>query len=91
MSNSTELLAALKPVADALTKLAANFFVGGSVASSFHGAARSTMDVDIVANIQKADVDAFLELLGDEYYASESVIHDAIERKSCFNMIHEAT
>ena len=91
MSNSTDLLAALKPVADALAKLGANFFVGGSVASSFHGASRSTMDVDIVANIQRADVDAFLRLLGDEYYASESAIHDAIERKSCFNLIHYAT
>jgi hypothetical protein len=66
VSNSTELLAALKPVADALSKLGTNFFVGGSVASSFHGAARSTMDVNIVANIQRANVDAFLRLLGDE-------------------------
>lgn len=91
MSNSTELLAALKPVANALTEVGANFFVGGSVASSYHGASRSTMDVDIVANIQKGDVDAFLRLLGEEYYASESAILDAINRKSCFNLIHYAT
>ena len=91
MSNSNELLAALKPVADALTQLGADYFVGGSVASSFHGASRSTMDVDIVAKIQTTDVDAFLRLLGDEYYASENAIHDAIERKSCFNLIHYAT
>ncbi len=91
MNESNDIIAALKPVADCLTRLNVAFFVGGSVASSYHGAARSTMDVDIVADIGQNDVGALLQDLGEEYYASRPAIIDAIERKLCFNLIHYPT
>ena len=91
MNSSSDLLSALKPVAAALSEIGATFFVGGSVASSYHGASRSTMDVDVVAHITKDDVEPFILRLGDQYYVSQPAILDAIDRKSCFNLIHYAT
>lgn len=51
MSDYDDLVAALSPVSAALTKLGIRHYVAGSVASSLHGASRSTKDVDIVADM----------------------------------------
>jgi len=51
LNDGTDLIAALAPVAAVLNQLGVRFYVGGSVASSFHGAARSTMDVDLVCEL----------------------------------------
>lgn len=52
MSDYDDLVAALAPVSSALRKLGIRHYVSGSVASSFHGATRSTMDVDVVADLE---------------------------------------
>ena len=82
---------ALRPVANAFQRLGIRYYVGGSVASSFHGAMRSTMDVDIVADIVEKDVAPLLNELKDAFYASDVAIHEAVRRRSCFNLIHLAT
>jgi hypothetical protein len=86
-----DLLQALEPVADALSSLGVRFYVGGSVASSYHGALRSTMDVDVVCELQESDASEFLRKLGGDYYVSEPAVRTAIQRKSCFNLIHLPT
>jgi len=86
-----ELLTALVPVAQALERLNVPFYIGGSVASSVHGAARSTLDVDIVADLLPPHAAQLVAALGDEYYADEQSIADAIARRSSFNLIHNAT
>lgn len=91
MSDFDDLVAALSPVSAALTKLGIRHYVGGSVASSFHGASRSTMDVDLVADMTDAHVSEFLKCFGKDFYLSEAAIRDAIRRKSCFNLIHLPT
>ncbi|MFO0943309.1 MAG: hypothetical protein U0930_21450 [Pirellulales bacterium] len=91
MPDTDDLLLALEPVSQALQVLGIRFYVGGSVASSFHGALRSTMDVDLNCELRDAQVSQFLELIGTDYYASETTIRDAIRRKSCFNLIHLPT
>lgn len=91
VSDADDLVLALRPVAQALQSLGVRFYVGGSVASSFHGAVRSTMDVDLVCELAEAEVPMLLSRLGDDYYASEPAIRDAIRRKSCFNLIHLPT
>jgi len=42
MSNVHEISMAVKPVADVLERLGVTYFIGGSVASSAYGIARST-------------------------------------------------
>ena len=50
-----DLLAALEPVVEAFSRLNVAYYVGGSVVSSNYGVARSTLDVDLVADLlQKA-------------------------------------
>ncbi len=91
MDNNEELIAALMPVSDSFRRLGIAFYVGGSVASSYHGAIRSTMDVDLVCELTESHVQPLIEMLGTGYYASETAIREAIRRKSCFNLIHLAT
>ena len=64
MNDGTDLIAALAPVAAVLNQLGVRFYVGGSVASSFHGAARSTMDVDLVCELVAENVPAFVCAFG---------------------------
>lgn len=81
MNSDQGLIAALEPVARTFHSMGIQFYVGGSVASSFHGAARSTMDIDLVADLSFADVDPFVSILvHDGYYVSQTAIKDAITR-----------
>ena len=92
MTPDQGLIEALKPVAGVFQSLGIRFYIGGSVASSFHGAARSTLDVDLVADLRLEDVEPFTHRLGkEEFYVSQSAIEDAINRSSCFNVIHLAS
>jgi hypothetical protein len=91
VSDFDDLVAALSPVSMALKKLNIHHYVGGSVASSFHGASRSTMDVDLVAEMTDAAVSEFLMCFDKDFYVSETAVREAIQRKSCFNLIHLPT
>ncbi len=91
MDSIEDLVSALQTVRATFDSLHIRYFVGGSVASSFHGAMRSTMDVDIVADLSPAHVRPILAAVEDEFYASEPAIRDAIERRSSFNLIHLPT
>jgi hypothetical protein len=57
------MVAALKPVAEALSLLRIPHYVGGSVASSYHGAVRSTMDIDIVVGLSSENIRAAFRAL----------------------------
>lgn len=91
MSELDDLIAALSPVVTALRDLQIRHYIGGSVASSFHGAARSTMDVDLVCELPANRIPEFVSRFGTDYYLSEPAIRDAVRRKSCFNLIHLPT
>lgn len=91
MSDVDDLVAALEPVATALGRLGVGFYVGGSVASTYHGAIRSTMDVDLVCELRAEQVADFVAAFGPECYISEPAVRDAVERRSCFNVIHLPT
>ncbi|MBD3675411.1 MAG: hypothetical protein HUJ26_18000 [Planctomycetaceae bacterium] len=91
MSEHDDLIATLMPVSTAFNQLGVRFCISGSVASSFHGAARSTMDVDLVAEMTEDIVPAFVSYFGNDFYVSESAVREAIGRKGCFNLIHLPT
>lgn len=88
MSEPDDLIEALGPVVTALNNLKIPHYIGGSVASSFHGATRSTMDVDLVCELQEALVPDFLAQIDDRFYVSQSAVQQAVRQKSCFNLIH---
>ena len=67
------------------------YAVVGSLASSVHGVPRSTRDVDIVASLRKADINTFVEALGEDFYIDPGMVREATENHSSFNIIHLAT
>lgn len=83
-----ELQQALSLLVSALESLEIPYYIGGSVASSVFGLPRSTMDIDIVADIKKSNVKDLTVILQNDYYIDPDVIIKAIERKSSFNLIH---
>ncbi len=90
-SPPNDLLTALKPVVDVLQELGVRHYVGGSVASSTFGVARSTLDVDLVADLKLGHVDDFVQAIQNTYYVNRSTVLDAVTRHVCFNVIHLAT
>ncbi len=86
-----DLLAALAPVLWALRDLGVRHYVGGSIASSTHGVARSSLDADVVAELGSAHVSSLLARLADAYYVPANRVRDAVTRKTSFNVIHLET
>jgi hypothetical protein len=78
-------------VTQTLEHLGITYAVGGSLASSIHGVMRSTLDVDIVADMRLEHVAALVVALAKEFYADDSMMRDAIDRRSSFNLIHYET
>ena len=91
MAEPSELVQALSPLVSELIRLGVRHFVGGSIASSIHGAARSTLDVDVVAEIDEAAGLQLIASLQDDYYISKEAVLEAVQRCGCFNLIHYAT
>jgi hypothetical protein len=53
-----ELFPALAPVVSAFQKIGILYYIGGSISSSIHGIPRTTMDIDIIADIKQEHVEA---------------------------------
>ncbi len=78
----------LAEIARRLVAAGIPYMVAGSYASSFHGQPRATQDVDLVIDPTPTQLDAFLGQLDDSYYVSREAAHDALRRRSLFNVIH---
>ncbi len=87
----SEMIQALRPVVKLLEMLGVEYFIGGSVASGIYGVARTTLDVDVVANLTVAHVAQLVQTLSNDYYVSENMAREAVANQSCFNVIHLAT
>lgn len=72
-------------------KLDIAYHIGGSLASSAFGIARSTLDVDIVADIKLEKAHDLSESLSQEFYVDSEMILNAIQKESSFNLIHLET
>ncbi len=59
--------AALTPVVEALEQLGVRYLISGSIASSAYGVPRSTLDVDLVAELQPEHVRPLVERLSQAY------------------------
>jgi hypothetical protein len=88
---ASDLVTALRPLADALDALGIPYFIGGSVASSAHGIARASLDTDVVALLEPEHVDAIVSRLGSAYYIPVDRLRTAAASKLWCNFIHLAT
>jgi len=86
-----EILSALVPVINAFEKFSIPYYISGSIASSIHGMARATLDIDIVADIKLHHISLLKQELEKSYYIDEDMIKEAIQNSSSFNLIHLET
>ena len=84
-------ITALQVVADAFRTLGVEFYIGGSIASAYHGEPRSTIDVDLIADLPASAASRLVHLLGEEFYADASMMIEAITSRTSFNLIHLPT
>ena len=86
-----ESVSVLMLVVDIFERLQIPYLIGGSMASALYGVTRSTLDADMVADLHQEQVGALAKALGDDFYADEEMIRDAILHISGFNLIHLKT
>ena len=83
-----EPILVVKKVAAAFERLSIRYVVGGSVASSFHGLPRATLDVDLVAELAASHAKPLAAALEAEFYVDAEMIADAVQRRASFNVIY---
>lgn len=71
-----------------LTELEIRFYAGGSVASSIHGIARYTQDLDLVVDLKLDMISLFAARLEAQFYADEQQMRESIRFGRSFNLIH---
>ena len=92
MPPPAEHVRAIKFVISVLDDLNIRYAIGGSLASSTHGAARHTQDADITVEPFPGKEKLFaLRFAPNEYYADEQMIRDAVARRASFNILHLLT
>jgi hypothetical protein len=89
----TELdpIAVTLKVTSVLDSLRVAYFIGGSLASSFHGMVRTTQDADIIARLRKGDAEPLTTALQDEFFVDAEMIARAIAKHASFNILHKET
>jgi hypothetical protein len=84
----SEGVAALIQVTTLLDALDIPYILGGSVASLTYGISRSTLDADLLVDLQLEDAEAFVQVLENSFYVSIEAIHSAIQHRSSFSLLH---
>lgn len=91
MTLNSELRQATEPLIRFFEANQIQYHIGGSVASSAHGIPRTTIDVDLVADIKLHHVEKMVQSLQTIYYIDASMIQSAISNQTSFNLIHLET
>jgi hypothetical protein len=79
---------AFKRILETLERLKIPYCIVGSVASSVHGAPRTTMDIDLVADVRVDQLRRLAAELKGEFYADPDMMEKAWEHGRAFNLIH---
>ncbi len=72
-------------------RLGVRWHIGGSVASSILGVPRTTVDLDVVADLRGPHIKPLVAGLLPDYYVDEDAVRWAVSTRSSFNAIHQAT
>ncbi len=78
-------------VATVLETLGLPYSIGGSVASSFSGEPRATLDIDMLVSLDESHVDGLYAALQDEFYVDRDALTRAARERSSTNLIHLGT
>jgi hypothetical protein len=78
-------------VTQSLDSLGIPHTIGGSIASSFAGEPRSTIDIDIVVALNDGHISALVAALEEEFYVDEAALRRAVRDRTSANLIHHAS
>jgi hypothetical protein len=81
----------LKIVTQALDQKGIGYMISGSLALNVYSIPRMTMDVDIIVELNKANLDDFLGIFSTGYYLNEETVKQEVGRKGMFNVIDHKT
>ncbi len=90
-AEANELIDTLDDMVGRLNDLGIEYMVTGSVAMSSYVPARSTMDIDVIIEIEQADIQRFEQRFAGDYYVSLESIREARQRNSMFNVLNFTT
>ena len=90
MSSHDPLAVALL-VATALERTGVAYLIGGSVASSLHGMARSSQDIDFAVDLREKDVPRLVSELGGDFDVDEEALASAARMRGSWNIFHVPT
>jgi hypothetical protein len=80
--------ALLLALATALREEGIPFMLTGSVASAYHGAGRSTMDIDFVIDPLPSQLQSFIHRIkASGAYVSPEAAHEALTQRAMFNVV----
>jgi hypothetical protein len=91
MTSGVDPIAVAVSVVRILESLGIANTVGGSIASSFAGEPRSTIDIDIVAAIEPQHVPALVGALNPDFYVDDEALRRAVSSRTSTNLIHQAS
>lgn len=86
-----ELTSLLKLVVGKLDKLKIPYVLTGGLAVSFWGAPRTTHDIDIIIEINRAQIDRVVSVFQKGFYIMSEDIKGMIDKGLSFNLIHYKT
>jgi len=82
----------LRRIVTTCDELELPYLITGSIATIFYGEPRFTNDIDVVVELPRLKVEAFVASFpSPEFYLSEERVLEAVEEKSQFNVIHPAS
>jgi len=91
MATQTDPIAVAVRVTHLLDTLGILHTVGGSIAASFAGEPRSTVDIDVVAALADHDVASLVAALTPDFYVNEDAVRRAVRTRTSVNVIDHAT
>ena len=89
--STPDLLAVAAAVARAFEHAGIEYFLGGSLASSYQGEPRATNDIDFVVAMAEPDVTPLAEALGEDFLVDEPSLRQAVRERRSWNLIHLPT
>lgn len=78
-------------VTSVLDRMGVTYTIGGSIAASFAGEPRASIDVDIVAALAETDVPSLVAALEHDFYVDAHALARAVRSHGSTNLIHDAT
>lgn len=89
MTAAVDPIAIALAVTRALNAIGIEHTIGGSIASSFAGEPRSS--IDLVAALAESHIPSLVSALSAEFYVDDEALRRAVRERSSANLIHHAT